>query len=158
MPVRRRKGLPVALEIEEGNPIEPVKCECCGGRTTTVTRFVHKDGSAHAIYYARVSDNHPERVASILVGLGKWGDGTTDADRRSFFIEMRRGPDGFDVRVVDAAASPWPNAKLLGRTLDRHEALGDPLLHEVFHITDHMVADDAFIREYFKRLNSRGHG
>ena len=139
------------ITIEEGDPIEPTVCKCCGGTSTTVTRFVHKDGKAHAAYFARVSDNHPERLASILVGLGEWGEGTTEAQRRSFALEVRKGASGFEVRVVDAAASQWPRAKVLGRTLDRDEALADPQIDEVFHITDHMVVDDAVIREYFRR-------
>jgi hypothetical protein len=115
---------------------------------------VHKDGVAHAAYYARVADSHPQRVASILLGLGAWGDGTTETQRRSFALEMRKGTQGFEVKVVDAVSSPWPRAKVLGRTLDRAEALADPLIDEVFHITDHMVTEDAFIREYFKRADA----
>ena len=139
------------LTIEEGKTIEPVTCKCCGGTSTTVTRFVYKDGNAYAAYFARVSDNHPEKLVSILVGLGEWGEGTTEVERRSFALEMRQGAEGFHVRVVDATASQWPNSKVLGRTLDRDEALADPGIAEVFHITDHMVTDDAVIREYFKQ-------
>jgi hypothetical protein len=139
------------LTIEEGEPIEPTRCKCCGGTSTTVTRFVYKDGNAHAAYFARLSDNHPERLVSILVGLGEWGEGTTEAQRRSFALEMRKGQAGFEVRVVDASSSQWPRSKVLGRTLNRDEALGDPRIADVFHITDHMVVDDALIRDYFKR-------
>jgi hypothetical protein len=48
--------------------------------------------------------------------------------------------------VIDASESPWKNAKVIGRILDRVEALAHPLIDEVFHITDHMVEDDALLR------------
>jgi hypothetical protein len=52
------------------------------------------------------------------------------------------------VEVLDAAQSPWFEAKIIGRTLNRAEALKHPLLPEVFHITDHMVVEDKPLKAY----------
>jgi hypothetical protein len=54
----------------------------------------------------------------------------------------------YQVTVVDAEESPWKGVTLLGRMLDRAEALQHERLREVFHISDHMVRDDQPVREY----------
>lgn len=51
---------------------------------------------------------------------------------------------------MDATKSPWKAATVLGRILDRDEALQHERLQEVFHITDHMTEDDAALRAYLK--------
>ena len=38
--------------------------------------------------------------------------------------------------------------ELLGRMLDREEALAHERLADVFHVTDHMVAEDRPIRDH----------
>ena len=53
------------------------------------------------------------------------------------------------VGLVDAEESPWKDVTFLGRILDRGEALKHEWISDVFHITDHMVADDKEIVGYF---------
>jgi hypothetical protein len=43
----------------------------------------------------------------------------------------------------------WKDVTFLGRILDRGEALKHEWISDVFHITDHMVADDKEIVGYF---------
>jgi hypothetical protein len=136
----------LTIEFEPAKESEP--CPCCGGKTTSLTRFVHKDGDAHAIYYAKFSDNHTDRVVVATVSLGEWGDGKTPEQRVAFALELRSDEANFKVSVIDAEASPWREAKIIGRTLNRNEALVHPLVKEAFHITDHMVSEDAPIKEY----------
>jgi len=136
----------LSFEFEPANESSP--CECCGGKTTSLTRFVHKDGDAHAIYYARFSNNHPQHSVIATVSLGEWGEGSTPKQRVAFALELRSTKSQFEVEVIDANRSPWKDAKTIGRTLDRAEALAHPLLAEVFHITDHMVQEDAPLRAY----------
>lgn len=140
----------LSIEFEPARESEP--CPCCGGKTTALTRFVHKDGDAHAIYYARFSDNHSERVVLATVSIGDWSEGTPPEQRVAFALELRAAASEFQVGVVDAMQSPWRNAKIIGRTLDRAEALAHPLLKEAFHITDHMVREDIPIRDYLSAL------
>jgi hypothetical protein len=49
---------------------------------------------------------------------------------------------------VDADQSPWQDAEILGRMLDREEALRHPWIKEVFHITDHMVLEDVPLKSF----------
>lgn len=141
------------LTFEYEPPYEAAPCICCGGRTTSLTRFVYRDGDAHAIYYARFSDNHADRVVLATVSIGEWGEGTKPDERVAFAMEIRSTEDSYQVGLIDAALSPWREAQIIGRTLDRDEALAHPLVKEVFHITDHMVSDDVPIHNY---LNGQG--
>jgi hypothetical protein len=123
-------------------------CECCGGVTKTLTRFVYEDGDAYAIYYARFGVGHEPRVVEAVVSIGEWGEGAGPWDRVAFPFRLRAAEAEYQVTLVDAAESPWVGVELLGRMLDRAEALEHERLQEVFHISDHMVRDDAPLRDY----------
>jgi hypothetical protein len=123
-------------------------CECCGGITTALTRFVYEDGDAYAIYYARFGVSHVPRVVEAVVSIGEWGEGSGPWDRVAFPLRLRATDTDYQVTVVEADESPWQGAELLGRMLDRAEALQHERLQEVFHITDHMVQDDIPLRDY----------
>jgi hypothetical protein len=124
------------------------KCECCGDITTALTRFVYQDGAAYAIYYARFGVAHEPRVVEAVVSIGEWGEGSGPWDRVAFPLRLRAADSEYQVTLVDAAESPWEGVELLGRMLDRAEALQHERVKEVFHISDHMVRDDAPLRDY----------
>jgi hypothetical protein len=125
-----------------------VKCECCGGVTRSLTRFVYEDGDAYAIYYARFGVAHEPRVVEAVVSIGEWGEGAGPWDRVAFPLRVRSAESEYQVTVVDSDESPWRGVTLLGRMLDRAEALQHERLTEVFHISDHMMRDDQELREY----------
>jgi hypothetical protein len=50
--------------------------------------------------------------------------------------------------ITSAADCPWPKARVLGRVLDREEALRDALMKNVFRITDRVVAEDEPLKMY----------
>jgi hypothetical protein len=138
----------VTLRFELDPPRQSGPCECCGGTTTTLTRFVYKDGGAYAVYYAGFSDNHAERLVKAALSIGEWGEGSSVAQRTAFALELRAGPENYEVHVCDAASSPWRDSALLGPMLDREAALAHPLVDEVFHITDHMFLEDEPLKAY----------
>ena len=138
----------LTIEFAEAPPA--TRCECCGGTTTTLTRFIHQDGDAYAIYYARFSDNHPQQTVSLAVGLGDWDEHAEPSSRTAFALELRQVNGCFQVMVVDQERCPWKNTMVLGPILDRQDALQHPRINEVFHIADHMVAEDPVIRTYFQ--------
>ena len=142
----------IGIEFSEPHFSDP--CDCCGGRTVSLTRFVTEDGDAFAIYYVRFSENHADKPALATISIGDWGESASPDQRRAFAMEL--APEG--VRIIDASGSPWNETRLIGRTLDRDEALEHPRIKDVFHITDHMYLEDAEFKAYLERMNSPRHG
>ncbi len=136
------------LTFEFDEPKESV-CECCGNVSVRLTRFVYRDGDAHAVYYALFTKGHPEKTLSGLIGLGQWGDEASPEDRVAFPFQIWMEESNFNVSLVDAEDSPWSHVTFMGKILDREEALKHESLSEVFHITDHMVVDDRQIIDFF---------
>lgn len=136
------------IEIDFEEPTESV-CECCGNTTVRLTRFVYKDGDAHAVYYAQFTAGHEKKRLSGVIGLGEWGEGGEPENRLAFPFQIWTDQDNFKVGLVNAADSPWSHVTFLGRLLDRDEALKHPWVKEVFHITDHMVREDKEVMRYF---------
>ncbi|MCC8363489.1 hypothetical protein LK996_10430 [Lysobacter sp. A6] len=145
------------IEIEFEPPVVD-RCECCGKDTVRLTRFVYKDGDAHAVYYAQFSRSHDSGRINGLVGLGEWGesDTATPENRVAFPFELWASDASYNVALVDAAESPWSHVTFLGRILDRAEALAHPLCREVFHLTDHMVTDDAEVKAFLDGASPTG--
>lgn len=139
------------IEIEFEPPHESEPCECCGFPSTSLTRFVRRDGDAYAVYYARFSEGHPDRIVKAAVSMGPWWDGTTPDQRTSFALELRSGVDNFEVSVRDARESPWCDVEILGPMLDREAGLAHPMVQEVFHLTDHMLSEDEPLIRYLTR-------
>jgi hypothetical protein len=139
------------LTIEFGDPKFSV-CECCGGRTTSLTRFVYKDENAHAIYYATFSDTHPAGFVNAVVSLGEWGEGSDASARLAVALQIRVGTKNSEVMVTGPDECPWRDAKIIGRILSREEALNHPWISEVFHISDHIVAEDEPVKRYLGGL------
>ena len=129
-------------------------CECCGGRTTVLTRFVHDDGATKAAYYVRFSDNHPEEHASAVISIGPWGEGVLPSERLAFPMVFFLKEGRFTVMLTDAEVSPWKEVDILGRMLDREEALTHELKDEVFHITDHISWEDEDVQAFFRGISA----
>ena len=138
------------ITIEFGEP-QVSSCDCCGGVTTRLTRFVYRDGDAYAVYYAAFSDNHPERYVSLIVSIGEWGNDAPPTLRVAVPMRLWAGEDDFNVTVTNASDSPWHDVGILGRVMDRDEALSDPRIKEVFHITDHILDQDTPLKEYLAK-------
>src|SRR5438093_2037962 len=114
------------IKIESEEPVQSSPCSDCGSLTTTLTRFVYEDDDAFAIYYARFTEAHPEHPVKLAVGLGNWDEAAPPDDRQSFALDLRVVESRYEVMVTDADASPWKNAKVIGRMLSRTEALSHP--------------------------------
>jgi hypothetical protein len=136
------------LRIAFGKATESA-CACCGGTTTSLTRFVYRDDDAFAVYVAAFSTNHPDQAVVVVVSLGEWGDGGTPERRRAFAMRITRS-DHYEVMVTNAAECPWHEAEVLGRVLDREEALADPWLKDAFQVSDLIVVEDLHVKDYLE--------
>jgi hypothetical protein len=138
------------LTIEYEAPIKSV-CDCCGGTATRLTRFIYKDDDAFSVCYATFADKkHGAYGVLATISLGGWYEDHVPDDRVAFTVQIRSAPTQYEVGVLNAEMSLWQNSKILGRLLDRAEALTHPWLKDVFHITDHLVAEDPEIKAYFE--------
>lgn len=136
------------LEIEFEEP-STFTCECCGGITSRLTRFVYQDDDAFAVYYALFSDGHRDNGVVGIVSLGEWGEDGIPSSRVAFAFRLWEGQDNFNVTITDANESDWSDVEILGRKLSREDALAHPWINDVYHITDHMTDEDPEIREFF---------
>lgn len=142
--------MPSPYEIERSEPTRS-RCGDCGGLTVQLTRFVRRDGDAHAVYYARYSNDHPDAEVAVLVSIGAWDEGAPPADRRAFYGRVRPMEGEPGVRLEDAATSPWADVARLGRMLSRAEALAHPDKAEAFAILDAGFKRDPSLRGFLAR-------
>ena len=94
------------------------------------------------------SSNHSDRIVKMVISLGEWGKDSDPNQRRAFALDLRVTDERYEVMVTDASDCPWQKATVLGRILDRDEALRDPCIKNVFHITDHVVIQDEPLKIY----------
>ena len=128
-------------------------CDCCGHRTTKLTRFVTRAGNAFAAYYAHLSDGPEHDDVQLLVGLGPWGDDALPEDRTAIALRIWNTDESFNVGLMDA--DHW-ETDFLGRRLSREEALASPWKQEVFALSDHIVVCDRPIVDYLRSHVRRG--
>ena len=112
------------IEIE-CEPATYYDCDCCGGVTTQLTRFLYLDDEAHAIYYAGFTDEHSDRAVQLVISLGEWGDDSGPADRVAFALLLTPARPA-SIAIVDAEQSPWSGADVIGDVLSIQPAMDDP--------------------------------
>lgn len=118
--------------------------------TTSLTRFVYRDGDAFAVYYAMFSDNHPESAVTGVISIGDWQSDKVPDVRVAFPFVLWQDENAYNISLIDGRESPWHDVEILGKMLDRAEALEHPWINEVFDITDHITEDDPEVMNYFK--------
>ena len=129
------------LRISERS-VRSKDCPRCGTSFEHVTGFVHDEGGAHAVYFA-ACHRHPEPEAQIDVVLGTWG--TDDAsDHVAFSCRLRQ--DG--AMLVDATIATDADDDILGRRLERDEALMHPSLEGFWDIVDLLTRRDPTIARH----------
>ena len=128
-------------------------CDCCGHRTTKLTRFVTRGGAAFAAYYAHFSDGPEHDDVHLLVGFGPWGEDAAPEERTAIAFAIWNSEESFNVRVMDAEY--W-DTDYLGRRLSREEALASSWKQEAFDLSDHIVMCDQPIVDYLQSHIRRG--
>ncbi len=137
------------IEIELTEPNRSI-CGCCGGTNTSLTRFVYQNGDAYAVYYVMFSETHMDDALAGVISLGGWGSEDLPENRVAFPFVLWHDENGYKISLTDSNESPWHDVEILGRMLDRNEALNHPWINDVFHITDHIAENDSEVIDYFK--------
>jgi len=124
------------------------RCSCCGEASRTAWGEVRHGDSAHAVYYVhwtigRVSDHG----ANFDIILGRWGEGTTSAERYAVSLAYRLFDNGPQFMVIDSADRRVAKSDLVGKGLARVDVIGSPIATEVFAICDAILAEDARVAE-----------
>jgi hypothetical protein len=140
-------------EIEFGEPDVSV-CECCGGKTTRLTRFVTREENAFAVYFAVYSDGKHGGHVGVLVGFGPWGEEVSPSERTAFSFRIWATEDSYQVGLVDPDEDGW-KTDYLGVKLNRDEALNHPMKSETFDLSDHIVECDTPIIQYLNDWQNR---
>ncbi|MCE9531011.1 MAG: hypothetical protein K8T89_07790 [Planctomycetes bacterium] len=136
------------LEIEPTGQNDHGPCPCCGNTSRCVWGLVHGPKGAVAAYYAhwtvsRVADHWP----NFDLIIGKWGDGTTAADRCMVALRYRLMDDGPTFMVIDPDDRPAAKSELVGRALPRADVIGKPIAEQAFAIVDTILAQDDRLAE-----------
>ena len=130
------------LQIEPLGADDTGRCECCGRVSRKIWGVVYRDGLTLASYFVHWSVGHVfENGANIDVILGKWGEGTSAANRYAVGLEYRILDDGPSLMVKDAERTPTKST-LADHFLKRTDIIGDPLADMVFAICDAFLVQD----------------
>ena len=121
-------------------------CDCCGGTTTRLTRFVTREGNAFAVYFANFSNNHSERYVSVLAGFGDWSEEAQPSERTAIAFRIWTNETNYQVGLVDG--DEYWETDYLGKRLSREQALTSEWRQEAFDLSDHIVECDEPVIEY----------
>jgi len=137
------------LNVDLSQHLTRFKCDHCGEDSITVWGFVSKAGRAHGVYYANMVEGHPDLEVRMTVSLGDWAV-EASKDRTWVFMEVRPQGESWAVRVGDSTQSFYHGKEILGRPMDREEALKSPLLPEFFETADFVVMNDAAVNSFLR--------
>ncbi len=130
------------LTIEPLGAGDTGRCECCGRVSRKGWGIVYRDGWALASYFVHWTVGHVfDNGASIDVILGKWGEGTSAADRYAVRLGYRILDDGPSMMVRDAERA-HVKSTLAEHCLKRSDVIGQPLADMVFAVCDAFLAQD----------------
>lgn len=129
------------------------ECPCCGAKITNLTRFVTRDGTAFAVYYATFSEGPNHHEVHLLAGFGDWSEEAPQERRTAFAFKIWPRATDFVTTIVDAAETSW-KTELLGNILSRETALKHEWLGEVYELSDHIVRCDQPLRDFLNSIDT----
>jgi hypothetical protein len=62
-------------------------------------------------------------------------------------------PSSVNFTVLNSAESPWGDTPLLGKMLERDQALAHPVLKDVMHVAEHVVRDDTRVYRFLSSVD-----
>jgi hypothetical protein len=107
----------MTLELEPQGS-KTFACTCCGSTSHSVSGWVHDERGTRCAYFVHWADGGPH-PPHMTLGYGRWGEGSTAADRATVFAELRSGR--WEFVPHPSPASPD----------DQYETLGEPVRSSV---------------------------
>jgi hypothetical protein len=137
----------VSLTFDAERSVDKHECRNCGAEYSLVSGYLHRNGTAHAVFFAACHTHDAMREVWIDVII-EAADGS--ADGRATFgcrvgpVEGQQGP----AASLVTAAEPYGNDPEWGTKLSREEALADPRLPEFWNAVDFILVNDPTIRPH----------
>src|SRR5262245_1130190 len=124
-----------------------VACDCCGGTTRRVWGYLYSDAGDTAAYFVQWTTGQVDvHGAYVDLVIGRWGDGTSPADRSVATLEFRQLESGPAFMVIDASTRP-SFAGIAATALNRTDVIDTPLAKRLFELVDCVWLQDERIRE-----------
>jgi hypothetical protein len=136
----------VSLTFDAERSVDKHECRDCGAEYQLVSGYLHRDGTAHAVFFAACHNHDGTREVWIDVILEP-ADG---ADDRATFgcrvgpVEDQEGP----AASLVTAAEPYGNDPEWGTKLSREQALEDARLPQFWDAVDFILINDPTIRPH----------
>jgi hypothetical protein len=137
------------LRIEFGET-QKSTCHCCGKDSVTVHGFIYRNDEPYGVYYSGWAITHPKHYVSVAVAVGQWDENSSIADRISFGINVSSSASEIQFSFIGPEDTPWGETKLLGKILDRNQALKSPLSKEILALGKYIVEADQRVGNYLK--------
>lgn len=123
-------------------------CACCGGVTKRVWGYLLREEAMQAAFFVEWTHGQvPKHGAFFDLIVGRWGDGTTAADRVAVSLEMRVMEEGPQFMEVDAGMRKVGKSDLVSAAFDREKVIGTPLAGVVFSMADAIWIGEGRIAE-----------
>lgn len=135
-----------AVFAEEEKDLGP--CDCCGTMTHRVWGWVNHGPDTVAAYFVTWTKGDPKgHGAAFDFVIGRWGDGTTAADRVAVALDLRFSERGPEFMVVDAEPRGMAREGVAESALNRSQVIGTKVADAVFGMVDAVWVEDARIKE-----------
>jgi hypothetical protein len=122
-------------------------CDCCGGTTRRVWGYLHSlSGSSTAYFVTWTQNEVASHGAFFDFVVGRWGDGTSPADRAIASLEFRLLESGPAFMVIDAD-NRGDYRSVATTTLSRTSIVGTPLAAQLYELADSVWLQDDRISE-----------
>lgn len=140
--------MPADLSIEPAESKDFGPCPCCGDMSRSVWGYVHAGNKTLAAYFVHWTLGQVlKHGAHFDIIIGRWGDGTTAANRSAVSLEYLITDNGPFLTVIDAHGRDHADGTLAKRALRREDVIGKPIAKKVFAICDAIFLQDDRIVE-----------
>ena len=136
------------INIEQTGSKDTGVCDCCGRSSRCVWGLASAGMQGLAAYYVHWTLGHVlDRGANIDLIVGKWGEGTSSADRSAIALAYRLLETGPSIMTIDAGSRSFSRSSLVGKVLGRNDIVDTPLAQQAFAIADAVLAQDERVAE-----------
>jgi hypothetical protein len=144
----------MTIRLDLHDRIDRLVCPRCQGNYTRIYGTFFDDQRNAGRYSADLHRHDGDRRALLSIGTHCWQEGPRDWEACCVTIEVWTTEEQYEMALRDAAYSPYKENGLLGRVLDRVEALASSAHDQFFHLADHVVTNDPRVRTHLENADN----